>query len=72
MLDDKVGIYALRLSYFDNKNEIHKIGPEMIDLDRTSREFTAFIETTETVSNLNRKHIELYVRNNPDSIAYKK
>jgi hypothetical protein len=33
MLDDKVGIYAIRLYFYDAKSE-HKIGPEMIDFDR--------------------------------------
>lgn len=33
MLDDKVGIYAIRLYFYEPKTE-HKIGPEMIDFDR--------------------------------------
>jgi hypothetical protein len=34
MLDERVGIYALRLYHFDGKTDIHKIGPEMIDFDK--------------------------------------
>lgn len=71
MLDDKVGIYAIRLYFYEPKTE-HKIGPEMIDFDRQTREFTATVESPEPANGLNRKLIECYVRNNPDSIPYKK
>ena len=72
MLDDKVGIYAVRLFHYDAKTDIHKIGPEMIEFDRQSREFTATIDSPEPCNSSNRKLIECFVRNNPDSIPYKK
>ena len=77
MLDDKVGIYALRLLYFDTtkndpKNDRFKSGPENIEFDRHTREFTAIIETPEPCNGPESKLLEFYVRNNPDSIPYKK
>jgi hypothetical protein len=77
MLDDKVGIYALRLLYLDNskndpKNDKFKCGPENIDFDRHTREFTVLIETPEPCNGFEKKLMEYYVRNNPDSISYKK
>lgn len=76
MLDDKVGIYAIRLIYYDNskndpKNDRYKCGPEFIEFDRQTREFVATIETPDPC-NGERKLIECFVRNNPDSIPYKK
>ena len=72
MLEDKVGIYAFRLFAFDTKADISKIGPEMIEFDRQTREFSAIIESPDPIGHLNRKQMELFVRNNPDSIPYKK
>lgn len=71
MLDEKVGIYALRLYFYDAKTE-HKVGPEMIEFDRQTREFVASVESPEHCNAPNRKLIECYVRSNPDSIPYKK
>ena len=77
MLDDKVGIYALRLLYFDTakndpKNDRFKSGPENIEFDRHTREFVATIEAPEPCNGPEKKLMEFYVRNNPDSIPYKK
>ena len=66
-----MGIYAIRLYFYDARTD-HKIGPEMIDFDRHSREFVATRESPESCNGMNRKLIECFVRNNPDSIPYKK
>ena len=70
MKDEKVGIYAVRVYQPEQNKDILVNGPDKIDFDKQTREFSILLELEDGVKG--RKMIELYVRNNPDSIPYKK
>ncbi|CAK88043.1 unnamed protein product (macronuclear) [Paramecium tetraurelia] len=80
MLEDLVGVYALQILPFTSdsgkvpdKNENNKIGPEHIEFDRQTKCFIAKIGNQGQPCTYDiRQYIDLYTRNTPESIPYKK
>ncbi|CAD8144747.1 unnamed protein product [Paramecium pentaurelia] len=80
MLEDLVGVYALQILPFSSdsgkvpdKNENNKIGPEHIEFDRQTKCFVAKIGNQGQPCTYDiRQYIDLYTRNTPESIPYKK
>ena len=71
MLGDKVGLYALRLYDIEVKKDVKIIGPEMIDLNKQTKEFVVWF-IIEEKDKFGNKIVEFYLRGNPDSIPYRK
>jgi hypothetical protein len=71
ILDDKYGVYALKLVNQDNlKKETMGIGPQHIRFDKQIKEFTAKFEIEDILYADEPKLCELYARNKPQSIPY--
>ena len=79
MLEDTVGVYAMQILNLkeqpkpNDKNDLNKIGPEHIEFDKQTRCFVARINNQGApCSREYQYYIDIYTRNNPDSIPYKK
>lgn len=72
MLDDNLGIYAIRIMNLDDqKKDVKGVGPEFIEYSRNSLEWVASFDLDPNHSDI-RMAIEYYTRVSPDSIPYKK
>ena len=73
ILEDKQGLFSVRIADFQQNSELTKIGPEKIDFSRQSKEFVAQIDGASLDGGfMPQKLIELWNRQSPDSIPYKK
>ena len=70
MLDDKFGIFAVRVFKEIEKDELQRVGPEKIEFDRKTKDFCVLLSYDHPFTE-ERKFLEFYVRGTPDSIPYK-
>jgi len=70
MLSDTKGLYAVKLQTIEAKKDF-LVGPENIEFDHNSKDFIVFLDVDEAIGGSN-KLIELYIRNKPETIEYKK
>lgn len=73
VLEEKQGLYSVKVADQQNNTDITKIGPEKIESSKNTKEFFAVVEGVETDKGLAiTKLIEFWNRQNPESIPYKK
>lgn len=61
---------AVSVMDVDAKQEVVIVGPEKIQFDRKTKEYQVGIDLKDPFSVYRRMTIDLYLRSNPDSIAY--
>ncbi len=72
MLNDLMGVYALRIVQEDNINKaLILINPQHITRDIKNKQFRAYFNNAQKIfEDDSRKLIEIYLRNKPETIKY--
>lgn len=61
---------AVSVMDVDSRQEVVIVGPEKIQFDRKTKEYQVNIDLKDPFSVYKKMTIDLYIRSNPDSIAY--
>ncbi|EGR28528.1 hypothetical protein IMG5_173450 [Ichthyophthirius multifiliis] len=69
VLDQSLGIYAIKVHNLEKNQDIQVIGPEFIEFNKQKQEFKSIFQLQKEEFN-NQNLVDLYMRIMPDSITY--